>query len=164
MAESNPGTHFLWIAIILLVAKLSNLVVRYGQPPVLGELLVGVLFGNLSLAGFYFFEPIRQDLIIRFLAELGVVILLFQVGLESNVKKMLRVGPRAFLVAWIGVLVPFLLPSLSFHAHLFLGAILTATSVGITARVFQDVGQLQTPESGSIANCRGSDRAGSSGN
>jgi Kef-type K+ transport system membrane component KefB len=106
MAESNPGTHFLWIAIILLVAKLSNLVVRYGQPPVLGELLVGVLFGNLSLAGFYFFEPIRQDLIIRFLAELGVVILLFQVGLESNVKKMLRVGPRAFLVAWIGVLVP----------------------------------------------------------
>ena len=87
IAESNPGTHFLWIAIILLVAKLSNLVVRYGQPPVLGELLVGVLFGNLSLAGFHFFEPIRQDLIIRFLAELGVVILLFQVGLESNVKK-----------------------------------------------------------------------------
>ena len=156
IAESNPGTHFLWIAIILLVAKLSNLVARYGQPPVLGELLVGVLFGNLSLAGFHFFEPIRQDLIIRFLAELGVVILLFQVGLESNVKKMLQVGPRAFLVAWIGVLVPFflgtaivgpfLLPSLSFHAHLFLGAILTATSVGITARVFQDVGQLQTPE------------------
>jgi Kef-type K+ transport system membrane component KefB len=90
------------------------------------------------------------------LAELGVVILLFQVGLESNIQKMLRVGPRALLVACVGVLAPFmlgtfvvgpfLLPELSFNACLVLGAILTATSVGITARVFSDVGKIQTPE------------------
>jgi Kef-type K+ transport system membrane component KefB len=160
MAESNPGTHFLWIAIILLVAKLSNLVVRYGQPPVLGELLVGVLFGNLSLAGFYFFEPIRQDLIIRFLAELGVVILLFQVGLESNVKKMLRVGPRAFLVAWIGVLVPnswTFSPAKSFFPC-------SSFSRGDPYGNFGRDYSTRFPGSGSIANCRGSDRAGSSGN
>lgn len=158
--ESNGATHagrvFLWIAVILLAAKLSNLVARFGQPTVLGELLVGVVFGNLALVGFYFFEPVREDFVIQFLAELGVVILLFQVGLESDVQKMRHVGPRAFLVALVGVIVPFflgtfvvgplLLPGLSFNAHLFLGAILTATSVGITARVFQDLNKLQTPE------------------
>ncbi len=156
LAETSTGTHFLWLALILLTAKLSNLVVRYGQPPVLGELLIGIIFGNLGLAGFHFFDPIRGDWVIRFLAEFGVVILLFQVGLESNMQKMLLVGPRAFLVACVGVLVPFmlgtfvvgpfLLPYLSFNAHLFLGAILTATSVGITARVFRDLGKLQTLE------------------
>jgi len=152
----NTGMDFLWIAIIILAAKLSNLVERFGQPSVLGELLVGIIFGNMALAGFNFFEPIRQDIVIRFLAEIGVVILLFQVGLESNIRRMLKVGPQAVLVAIVGVVAPFLLgtvvvgplllPELSFNAHLFVGAILTATSVGITARVFHDLGRLKTPE------------------
>ncbi|MCJ7541445.1 MAG: cation:proton antiporter, partial [Desulfobacterales bacterium] len=152
----NAGMDFLWIAIIILAAKLSNLVERFGQPAVLGELLVGIIFGNMALAGFNFFEPIRQDVVMRFLAEIGVVILLFQVGLESNIRIMLKVGPQAFLVAIVGVIAPFLLgtvvvgplllPELSFNAHLFVGAILTATSVGITARVFHDLDQLKTPE------------------
>ena len=152
----NTGMDFLWIAIIILAAKLSNLIERFGQPAVLGELLVGIILGNMALAGFNFFEPIRQDVVIRFLAEIGVVILLFQVGLESNIRRMLKVGPQAVLVAIVGVIVPFLLgtvvvgplllPELSFNAHLFVGAILTATSVGITARVFHDLGRLKTPE------------------
>ena len=152
----NSGIDFLWIAIIILGAKLSNLVERFGQPAVFGELLFGVVLGNLGLLGFNFFEPIRQDIVIRFLADIGVVILLFQVGLESNIRKMLEVGPRAFLVASVGVIIPFflgtvvvsplLLPELSLNAHLFVGAILTATSVGITARIFHDLGRLKTPE------------------
>ena len=152
----NTGMDFLWIAIIILAAKLSNLVERFGQPAVLGELLVGMIFGNMALAGFNFFEPIRQDVVIRFLADIGVVILLFQVGLESNIRRMLQVGPQAFLVAIVGVIGPFLLgtvvvgslllPELSFNAHLFVGAILTATSVGITARIFYDLGQLKSLE------------------
>ncbi|NIU11992.1 MAG: cation:proton antiporter, partial [Phycisphaerae bacterium] len=156
MAEYNATARFLWLAVILLAAKLSNLVVRYGQPPVLGELFVGIIFGNLTLVGCHFFQPIREDLIIRFLAELGIVILLFQVGLESNVKRMLEVGQRAFLVACVGVIAPFLLgtfvagplllPELALGAHLFLGAILTATSVGITARIFYDLNKLHTAE------------------
>ncbi|PLX53502.1 MAG: cation:proton antiporter [Desulfobacteraceae bacterium] len=147
---------FLWIAIIILAAKLSNLVERFGQPAVLGELLVGIIFGNMALAGFNFFEPIRQYVVIRFLAEIDVVILLFQVGLESNIRRMLKVGPQAVLVAIVGVVAPFLLgtvvvgplllPELSFNAHLFVGAILTATSVGVTARVFHDLGRLKIPE------------------
>jgi Na+:H+ antiporter len=152
----NSGIDFLWIAIIILGAKLSNLVERFGQPAVLGELLFGVALGNMSLGGVNFFEPIREDIVIRFLADIGVVILLFQVGLESNTRKLLQVGPRSFLVAAVGVIVPFLLgalvagplllPELSFNSYLFLGGILTATSVGITARVFHDLGQLKTPE------------------
>jgi len=154
--SASPGTDFLWIAVILLAATLSNLVTRYGQPAVLGELMAGIVLGNVTLFGFHFFDPIHNDSVIRFLAELGVVVLLFQVGLESNVQRMLRVGLRAFLVACVGVFAPFvlgtlvigplLLPAYSFNTHLFLGAILTATSVGISARVFHDLGKLQTIE------------------
>lgn len=154
--DHHAATTFLWIAILLLVAKLSGLIERFGQPAVLGELIAGVVLGNLALVGLTMFEPIKHDAIIKFLAELGVVILLFQIGLESNITKMRAVGMRAFLVATIGVVVPFILgtyvvgpwlmPDLSSNAYLFLGAALTATSVGITARVFRDLGKLQQPE------------------
>ncbi len=154
--ETNIATTFLFIVIVLVVAKLSSLVERIGQPAVLGELVAGVVLGNLFLVGIPFFEPIKTNPYIHFLAEMGVVILLFQVGLESDVQEMRRVGVRALLVATVGVVLPFvlgtfvvgpaLLPGLSSHAYLFLGATLTATSVGITARVFRDLGKLQAPE------------------
>ncbi|MFH1632201.1 MAG: cation:proton antiporter [bacterium] len=147
---------FLWIALILLFAKVGALVEKFGQPAVLGELVIGVILGNLALFGFHYFDAIKSDLIISFLAELGVVVLLFQIGLESNIQQMKKVGLQAFLVAIIGVVVPFvlgtyvvgpwLMPGLDMNAYLFLGAALTATSVGITARVFQDLGKLQTKE------------------
>ncbi|MGN2393393.1 cation:proton antiporter domain-containing protein, partial [Pelomicrobium sp. G1] len=98
---------FLWIALLLAAAKTASLVERLGQPAVLGELLVGIALGNLFLAGIDWFEPIKTDEIVRFLAELGVVILLFQIGLESSVDSMRRVGVRAFLVAVVGVVLPF---------------------------------------------------------
>ena len=154
--EHNFPLTFLWITIILIAAKLSSLIERWGQPAVLGELTIGIILGNLTLAGIHAFEVVKQDTIIAFLAELGVVILLFQIGLESNIHEMKKVGIRAFLVACIGVVVPFgtgtwivgpwLMPGLSFNSYLFLGAALTATSVGITARVFRDLGKLQTKE------------------
>ena len=146
----------LFIAIILLVAKLSSLVEKIGQPSVLGELVAGIILGNAALVGINIFDPIKSDIFIPFLAELGVIILLFQVGLESNIKQMQKVGLQAFLVAAVGVVVPFILgawivgpwvlPGLSNTANLFLGAALTATSVGITARVFKDLGKIKIPE------------------
>jgi len=154
--EANAAISFLWIAIILIIAKLSGLVERFGQPAVLGELVAGVFLGNLYLGGIGAFELIKHNEIIKFLAEFGVVILLFQIGLESNIAKMRKVGMRAFLVALVGVLAPFILgtyivgpwlmPDLAQNTYLFLGAALTATSVGITARVFKDFGKLQMPE------------------
>jgi Kef-type K+ transport system membrane component KefB len=151
----DTASTFLWIAIILILAKISGLVEKWGQPAVLGELIIGVIMGNLALVHFGFFEPIKHDAIITFLAELGVVILLFQIGLESNISEMAKVGGRAFLVACVGVAIPFalgyylspfLLPGLPQNAYIFIGATLTATSVGITARVFKDLGKLQTKE------------------
>lgn len=155
--DSSHTLAFLFIALILLAAKASSLIERCGQPAVLGELLVGVILGNLALFGITVFEPIKDDAIIAFLAQLGVVILLFQIGLESNIREMTKVGLPAVLVAIAGVVAPFglgvyvvgpwLLPAADTNTLLFLGAALTATSVGITARVFKDLGKLQTRES-----------------
>lgn len=160
-AATESGVHsyaltLFWLAILLLLAKVASLVERIGQPSVLGELVIGVVVGNLTLLGINVFEVPEADPLLTFLAELGVIILLFQIGLESNIQKMAKVGIPAFLVATVGVVVPFalgtyvvgplLMPDLTSNGYLFLGAALTATSVGITARVFKDLGKLQTPE------------------
>ncbi|MBI5032433.1 MAG: cation:proton antiporter [Chloroflexi bacterium] len=154
--ELNIATTLLWIVVLLLAGKVASLVERIGQPAVLGELVAGVILGNLILIGLPVLEPIKSDQFVQFLAQVGVVVLLFQVGLETDIKEMRRVGMRALIVACVGVVVPFalamfvvaplLLPGLSVNAYLFIGATLTATSVGITARVFRDLGKLQTPE------------------
>ncbi len=153
---AHHATLLFWIAVILIAAKFGSLVERLGQPAVLGELLAGIVLGNLGLIGIHWADALPQEPIIGFLAELGVVVLLFQIGLESNVQQMLAVGARATAVAVVGVVVPFilgtmvvgpwLLPGLDAKAYLFIGATLTATSVGITGRVFRDLGRLQSPE------------------
>jgi Kef-type K+ transport system membrane component KefB len=156
VGHAKVGGTFLAIAALLVAAKVSSLVERWKQPAVLGELIIGVVLGNLALVGFTLFEPIKTNEVIQFLAELGVGILLFIIGLESNIDKMRQVGVRALLVATVGVIAPFvlgtwvvgplLLPDLDSNTYLFLGAALTATSVGITARVFKDLGRMHTPE------------------
>ena len=144
------------LALILVAAKLGGeLANRLGQPSVLGELVAGVLLGNLVLVGFGGFEVIKQDGTIDMLARLGVILLLFEVGLESTVAQMLKVGLSSLLVATLGVIAPFLLgwgasawlmPEGSIYLHAFIGATLCATSVGITARVFADLDRVQTDE------------------
>ena len=146
----------LGLIVILLVAKLGGDVFeRFGQPAVLGELILGMLLGNLYLLGIDIFEPFKYDLTLEILAELGVIILLFEVGLESSVKEMMKVGLTSFMVAIFGVVVPFFLgwgvgywflPEESMYVHIFIGATLTATSVGITARVLQEIGKIKTRE------------------
>lgn len=149
---------FLLVALsaILFAAKLGgHLAVRLKQPPVLGELLFGILLGNLSLLGFDAFGAVGRLPELDMLAQLGVILLLFHVGLESTVGEMARVGLSSMLVASLGVITPFflgwgvsawLLPEHSVYVHIFIGATLTATSVGITARVFSDLGKMKTDE------------------
>jgi Kef-type K+ transport system membrane component KefB len=144
------------LAIILIAAKLGgDVATRIGQPTVLGELVVGVILGNLSLIGVSSLDYIKSDAAIDMLSRLGVLILLFEVGLESTVGQMLKVGLSSFIVATLGVAAPFalgwgvgvwLLPDASSYVHAFLGATLTATSVGITARVLKDLGRSQSNE------------------
>ncbi len=128
---------------------------RIHQPAVLGELIFGVLLGNLSLLGLHQFEYLKSNEAIGILAELGVIFLLFEVGLESNIKQMMEVGLSSFLVALVGVIVPMILgwgvgawflPQSSTLVHVFIGATLCATSVGITARVLKDLGKTSAKE------------------
>jgi len=144
------------LAVILIAAKIGGeLATRLGQPAVLGELACGVLLGNLHLVGFGALDGLKTDPMVDMVARLGVIVLLFAVGLESTVAQMMAVGLSSLLVATIGVALPFalgwgvgalLLPDAGPYVHAFLGATLTATSVGITARVLQDLGKTNTPE------------------
>lgn len=139
------------LVLILLGARLGGaLFERMGQPAVLGELLAGIVLGNLGLAGFHGLEAALQQPSLEVLAQIGVLFLLFSVGLESDVNKMMAVGPSAFLVAVLGVVAPMVLGFFSSRAffpahdpltHWFVGATLAATSVGITARVLGDLGR-----------------------
>lgn len=151
------GENLVWLAIILMAARLfAPLAGRLGFPAVLGELLLGVVLGNLSLAGVGYFDTIAADPIVAFLAELGVIVLMLQIGLETRLGDLVRVGGRAMLVGSVGIAVPFalgafvagpsLLPGSTANAYLFLGAALAATSVGITGRVFRDLGRLASAE------------------
>lgn len=151
------GPLLLALVVILVGAKLGGeLFERLGQPAVLGEILVGILLGNAPLVGVGSLAFIPRLETVQSLAELGVILLLFEVGLESNMGEMRRVGLSSLLVATLGVIAPaalgigvgrIFLPTEPFLAHLFLGATLCATSVGITARVLRDLGHLQRTES-----------------
>ena len=99
----------LWLGVILLAAKVGTLVERLHLPAVLGEILVGIGLGSLAFFGLPSVQGSSAAAIIEFLAQLGAVILLFQIGLESNIHSMRRVGARSFWVATVGVVAPFVL-------------------------------------------------------
>lgn len=159
-AESGHGSDFplifLFIVILLLAGRIGALAERFKQPAVLGELLMGVALAALALLpGLHGIIGLSQDPLVVGIAEIGVLLLLFRTGLESNIHEMKRVGIKALLVAIVGVALPFvggyisarlLMPGMDNNVYLFLGATLTATSVGITARVFKDLGVLKSIE------------------
>ena len=158
------GIILLKLVVLLLVAKIAGEIAeRFRQPAVLGELLAGVLLGP-SLFGLVDLS-VHDDTVtlIGFLAGFGAIILLMEVGLETRLKDMLGVGASAGLVAIVGIVAAFaagfgiswFLGSLgiwgtSWLFHVFVGATLTATSVGITARVLSDMGRLATAEARTI--------------
>lgn len=162
-AEASAAAHGLnplvlaGIALILILAKIGGEIFeRMNQPAVLGELISGIVVGNLALFGFHGLDFLKTSEVLNALAEIGVIILLFEVGLESNLTEMMEVGWSSLLVAVAGVVAPFLLgwgvaayfiPDESRLGHIFIGATLCATSVGITARVLKDIGRLQSRES-----------------
>ncbi|HWM88640.1 MAG TPA: cation:proton antiporter [Kofleriaceae bacterium] len=143
------------LALVLVVAKgMGDLFERTGQPAVLGELLAGVVLGNLDLLGWRWFDGLSASPAFVGLAEIGVILLLFEVGLESDMAKMARAGAAATAVAVIGVIFPvamgygvhwMLVPDATWHVHLFVGSVLAATSVGITARVLRDLERIDSP-------------------
>ncbi|EFA74268.1 Sodium/hydrogen exchanger [Raphidiopsis brookii D9] len=171
------------LVVIYLASKvggeLSN---KLGFPPVLGELVGGVVIGTSVLHLLVFPEGgtdsssslimsflqitagltpeatpavfAAQSEVISVLAELGVIILLFEIGLESNLKDLMEVGIQAFVVAVVGVAVPFaagtaglmIIFGIAPIPAIFAGAALTATSIGITSRVLSEIGRLNSKE------------------
>lgn len=144
------GLVFMMFAIVLLAGKMGDIVEKFDQPAVIGELLAGIILAVFGYMGWGLMDDITANQTIGFLASLGALLLLFSIGLESNLTEMRQVGLNATLVAIIGVAVPFALGTLvlgpiffesaSTESLLFLGAALVATSVGITASVFRSVG------------------------
>ncbi len=140
---------FLFLAIILIAARLlSEAVARFGVPSVIGELLAGLLVGP-SLLGW-----VSPDTTMKLLAEIGIILLLFEVGMDTNLSRLTRSGSKPYVVALIGFTLPFALgygvsawlfdlPNL---VALFIGGTLTATSIGITVRVLDDLGKRHSDE------------------
>lgn len=134
---------------VWLTAKLAGEAMeRLGQTSVLGELLAGVIIGPGVLG------LVQESEILHALAELGVIILLFEIGLESDLGELLRAGLQSTVVALVGIACPFALGyalaswwGMAPLPAVFIGATLTATSVGITARVLSDLGRLTEPAS-----------------
>ena len=184
-AESTPillTGVLLSLVVIYLASKIgAEIAIRWNLPPVLGELVAGVVVGlsalhaivfaeNVSAAdsgimqvlqGIYQMSPAvarsvfeSQSEVISVLAELGVIILLFEIGLESDLRQLKAVGVQAVVVACVGVVVPFAAGTIGLMAifdvpaipAIFAGAALTATSIGITSKVLSELGQLQSKE------------------
>jgi len=161
--EPSPADLFLILIAILVFAKIfGEGAERIGQPAVLGELVAGLVLGGSAL-GWVPTDGAMGEMI-HLLAEVGVAILLFEIGLETDLKEMFRVGVASASVATVGVFLPFLLgfvywfiadPSIGVHPEgislsmvaIFVGATLTATSVGITARVLTDLRLMHRAES-----------------
>lgn len=135
-------TFFLNLLIILLAARLcAELAARIRIPPVVGELLAGIVLGPTALGW------LAPDQVIRLLAEIGIILLLFEVGLETDIRQLARVGGKATVVALSGFAWPFVFGfAVSYWGFgralleaLFIGGTLTATSIGITIRVLADL-------------------------
>jgi len=152
----------LLLAVIIVTSKGAGaLSKRIGQPAVLGELLVGLILGPtalniLHLPPFTDHEMLGQT--VKHLADLGVIFLMFLAGLETNLKEMRKVGTAAFLGATGGVTLPFIAGTLiskyvggfDWYPSIFVGTILTATSVSISAQTLLELGQLRSKEGSTI--------------
>ncbi len=138
----NIDNFFIILFLILITARfLGELFARFGIPSVLGELFAGILLGSSM------FNIIQPNEILKILAEIGIILLLFEVGLETDFQRLKNAGLKSFVVAILGVVLPFAtglimayyIFSLDFTISLFIAGTLTATSIGITLRVLKDI-------------------------
>ena len=153
------------MAVLFILARVgSTIVSRFGLPGLIGEILMGIVIANLAFGDWSLMETLglRDPLVagdtsimetIRVFSELGVIFLLFSVGLETKVKDLLGAGKPAFLAAVMGVILPFIAGFAliigiegDMHHALFMAAAMVATSVGITARVIKDMKLMDTRE------------------
>lgn len=134
------------IALLLIATKIGGLIsLKFKMPEVLGALLAGVVLGPMLL------NLVQYDSNIKLLSNLGVILLMFLAGLETNVEQFKKAGKSAFVIAVMGIVLPLILGTLGAFLffknpmeNLFIGVILTATSVSITVETLTELGQLNT--------------------
>ena len=148
--QSESSDLLLYLIFILVFAILALSVNKLKQPVVLGQILIGSIIGVLAHYNIGVFKPITSNHTLEFLAQIGSIFLLFEIGLESDIKEIKKSGRHAIIVAITGVIIPFLLgfyvlspliisnPSTSFS--LFIASVLAVTSTGISVSVFKDMG------------------------
>lgn len=145
----EDSSFFLSLVLILLSARLfGEIAVWLRAPPVMGEMTAGVVLGP-SLLGW-----VQPTEVIKLLAEFGLILLLFEVGLDANISKLLSKGKKASAVALGGFIAPFVTGFTLSHyffglpllVSLFLGGTLTATSIGVTLRVLRDLNRHHSNE------------------
>jgi Kef-type K+ transport system membrane component KefB len=150
MTDTHSFVHLLLVvaAVLITTRALSVLAEKFGQPAILGELLGGVVLGASVLG---ILDP--ADPGIHILAELGLLILLFEIGLATDLRALTRVGGTATVVAVVGVALPFAFGYAALSAMgvgrlaaIVCAASLTATSIGVSTRVLAELGFLQTQE------------------
>lgn len=148
----------LQLAAILFLSKLFGLFMRkLGLPEVVGSVFAGLILGNaiwgLFLPETNFIFPIKESDNLALFSKIGVLLILFKAGLETDVNQIKSLGIKALLVAMGGVLLPLglgfllglvMLPNETWHAWLFIGTIMTATSVGITVETLKSLGKYNT--------------------
>ena len=155
------------LAVIFILAKVSSRIfAKLGVPGLIGEIILGILIVSIPIGDYSLFEWIASEFdpspgssntvheIVEIFSELGVIFLLFTVGLETKVTDLTSVGKAALLVAVMGVIVPFIVGYLfvtitggNMYTSMFMGAAMVATSVGITARVIKDMKLMDAKES-----------------
>ncbi len=142
--EMQAHIFFFHLLLILLTARFfAEIASRLRMPSVIGEIMAGILIGP-SILGI-----IEHDETIKLLAEIGIILLLFEVGLKTDARRLLEAGSKSTIVAIGGFVMPFLLGFLVAYVmldmgllvSLFIGGTLTATSIGITVRVLSDLGR-----------------------
>lgn len=156
--HAGPSASVLLAMLIIIsAAKLGETVAkRLGIPQVVGELVMGIILGNIYFfSGWDFFNFLHEMPFLKILSGIGAIVLLLVVGINTDLRAMLKVGLSALLVTLGGILVPvglgclisyFLLPGASLNTHLFLMAILCTSSVAIKLKVFDELGKLQSIE------------------
>lgn len=145
----------LWLVIFIFLSRSLSIVKKFGLPMVVGEILSGIILGELHVFGINLFQYAETDTVMRFLAEFGAIILMFEIGLDSKFSELRRNFRTGVKVAMSGTIFTFgsgfliskyIIPGSTLSLNLLMGVILAATATGISAKTFKEMGILRTKE------------------
>lgn len=146
---------YLWLVIFIFLSRSLSFVKKIGLPIVVSEIVTGIILGQLHLFGINLFTQVENNTVIQFLAELGAIILMFEIGLESQFSDLKKNFKRGIKLAIVGSIFTFaggfsiswlLIKNSTFLLDLLMGVICAATATGISAQIFKEMSLLRTKE------------------